>query len=83
MPTPREQLAARLKQSRLDAGFDSHGSLAKRLNVSRPVVSKAENPAQPVPSDALLTAWAGVTGAGLDPLTDLARRAKSGLPIGS
>jgi transcriptional regulator with XRE-family HTH domain len=80
VPTPREQLAAVLRQSRLDAGFDSHGTLAKRLNVSRPVISKAENPAQPVPSDALLAAWAGATGAGLDHLTDLARRAKSGTP---
>ena len=77
MPTPREQLASILKQSRVEAGFDSHGVLAKRLNVSRPVVSKAENPAQPVPSDALLAAWAGVTGVPLDSLTDLARRAKS------
>jgi transcriptional regulator with XRE-family HTH domain len=80
VPTPREQLASILKQSRLDAGFESHGTLAKRLNVSRPVISKAENPAQPVPSDALLAAWAGVTGVGLDHLTDLAQRAKSGTP---
>jgi transcriptional regulator with XRE-family HTH domain len=80
VPTPREQLASILKQSRTEAGFDSHGALAKRLNVSRPVVSKAENPAQPVPSDALLAAWAGATGAPLDPLTDLAQRAKSGTP---
>jgi transcriptional regulator with XRE-family HTH domain len=80
VPTPREQLAGILRQSRLDAGFESHGTLAKRLNVSRPVISKAENPAQPVPSDALLAAWAGVTGAGLDHLTDLAQRAKSGTP---
>jgi transcriptional regulator with XRE-family HTH domain len=80
VPTPREQLAGILKQSRLDAGFESHGSLAKRLNVSRPVVSKAENPTQPVPSDALLAAWAGATGAPLDTLTDLAQRAKSGTP---
>lgn len=80
MPTPREQLASVLRQSRLDAGFESHGSLAKRLTVSRPVVSKAENPAQPVPSDALLTAWAGATGAALDTLTDLAQRCKSGTP---
>ena len=62
VPTPREQLATVLKQSRLDAGCESHGSLAKRLNVSRPVVSKAENPAQPVPFDGLLAAWAGATG---------------------
>jgi transcriptional regulator with XRE-family HTH domain len=80
VPTPREQLASILKQSRIDAGYDSHGALAKRLNVSRPVVSKAENPTQPVPSDALLAAWAGMTGAPLDPLADLAHRAKSGTP---
>jgi transcriptional regulator with XRE-family HTH domain len=80
VPTPREQLASILKQSRVNAGFDSHGALAKRLNLSRPVVSKAENPAQPVPSDALLAAWAGVTGVPLDTLTDLAQRAKSGTP---
>jgi hypothetical protein len=50
------------------------------LLVSRPVVSKAENPAQPAPSDALLAAWAGATGAPLDQLADLARQAKSGAP---
>lgn len=80
MPTPREQLAEVLRQARLDAGFESQGALAKRLNVSRPVVSKAENPAQPCPSDAILAAWAGATGAGLDRLDELAQRARSGVP---
>jgi transcriptional regulator with XRE-family HTH domain len=80
VPTPGEQLANILRQSRLDAGYESHGALAKRLNVSRPVVTKAENAAHPVPSDAVLAAWAGITGAGLDTLTDLAQRAKSGTP---
>lgn len=80
MPTPREQLADLLRQSRLDAGYESHGALAKKLNVSRPVVSKAENPAHPVPSDAILAAWAGATGVALDTLTDLAHRARSGTP---
>jgi transcriptional regulator with XRE-family HTH domain len=80
VPTPREQLADVLRQSRLDAGYESHGALAKRLNVSRPVVSKAENPAHPPPSDAILAAWAGATGVALDSLTDLARRARSGTP---
>jgi DNA-binding MurR/RpiR family transcriptional regulator len=51
VPTPREQLADILRQSRLDAGYESHGALAKRLNVSRPVVTRAENAAHPVPSD--------------------------------
>src|SRR5580704_19071261 len=69
-----------LRQSRLNAGYESHGALAKRLNVSRPVVTRAENAAHPVPSDAVLAAWAGATGAGLDTLTDLAQRAKSGTP---
>src|ERR1700691_4027911 len=78
--TPREQLAETLRQARIAAGFESHAALARQLNVSRPVVSKAENPAQPVPSDALLAAWAGATGAPLDQLTDLAQRAKSGTP---
>jgi hypothetical protein len=78
--TPREQLANVLRQSRLDAGYDSHGVLTKKLNVSRPVITRAENAAHPVPSDAVLAAWAGVTGVALDTLTDLARRAKSGTP---
>lgn len=78
--TPREQLADTLRQARLDAGCGSHGALAKKLNVSRPVVTRAENPAHPCPSDAVLAAWAGVTGVGLEVLTDLAQRAKSGTP---
>jgi transcriptional regulator with XRE-family HTH domain len=72
MTTPREQLAELFRKSRVDAGYGSHGALAKKLNVSRPVVSKAENPAQPVPSDTVLAAWAGATGAPLDTLTELA-----------
>src|ERR1700691_272711 len=81
MATPREQLADILRKSRIDAGYASHGALARKLNVSRPVVTKAENPAHPVPSDALLAAWAGATGAGLDALTALAQQARSG-PLG-
>ena len=59
MTTPREQLANTLRQSRIDAGYGSHAAPARKLNVSRPVVSKAENARQPVPSDAVLAAWAG------------------------
>ncbi len=80
MATPREQLAEVLRKSRIDAAYASHGALARKLNVSRPVVTKAENPAHPVPSDAVLAAWAGATGAGLDVLTDLAQRARTGPP---
>jgi transcriptional regulator with XRE-family HTH domain len=80
MATPREQLANLLRQARLDAGYESHAALAKRLSVSRPVVSKAENPSSPTPSDTVLAAWAGTTGAGLDELTKLAQQARSGPP---
>jgi transcriptional regulator with XRE-family HTH domain len=80
MATAREQLADMLRQARVDAGYGSHGALARKLNVSRPVVTKAENAAHPVPSDAILAAWAAVTGVPLEPLTELARRAKSGTP---
>src|ERR1700733_7884744 len=80
MATPREQLTDILRKSRIDAGYASHGALAQKLNVSRPVVTKAENPVHPVPSDVVLAAWAGVTGAGLDVLTDLALRARTGPP---
>lgn len=80
MVTPREQLADVLRRARLDAGYDSHGALARKLSVSRPVVTKAESPGQPIPSDAILAAWAGVTGVGLDALTEIAQRARSGTP---
>jgi transcriptional regulator with XRE-family HTH domain len=80
MTTPRERLATVLRQSRIDAGYGSHGALARKLNVSRPVITRAENSAHPVPSDAVLAAWAGATGAGLDVLIDLVQRARSGTP---
>jgi transcriptional regulator with XRE-family HTH domain len=80
MATAREQLADLLRQSRLETGYGSHGALAKKLHVSRPVVTRAENAAHPVPSDAILAAWAGATGVPLDMLTELAQRAKSGTP---
>src|SRR5690348_13063256 len=80
MPAPREQLADLLKQARIEAGYASHGALAKRLNVSRPVVTRAENASHPVPTDAVLAAWAGVTGCPLDRLAELAEQARSGVP---
>jgi transcriptional regulator with XRE-family HTH domain len=69
-----------LTQSRKQAGFGSHGALARKLNVSRSVISKAENPGQPVPGERLLIAWSGATGVPLDDLQTLVRRAKSGTP---
>jgi hypothetical protein len=47
MTTAREQLANMLRQSRIDAGYGSHGALARTLNVSRPVVSKADLAGRP------------------------------------
>lgn len=80
MSTPREQLAELLKSSRLEAGYSSHAALAAVMNVSRPVISKAESASNPVPSDPVLVAWSGHTGVALDRLTELANRAKSGTP---
>jgi len=78
--TPREELADLLQRARAEAGYGSQGALAKRLNVSRPVISKAESAGQPPPSEAILAAWAGATGAPLDRLNELAERARSGVP---
>jgi Domain of unknown function (DUF5753)/Helix-turn-helix domain len=78
--TPREELARLLRESRLSAGYASHAALAGHLNVSRPVISRAENPAHPPPVDALLVSWAMATGADLNELNELATRARGGSP---
>jgi hypothetical protein len=80
MGTPREDLADKLRKARRDAGYGSHGALARKLTVSRSVVSKAESATHPVPGDPLLVAWAGATGAAAESLLELAHRAKSGTP---
>jgi len=77
MATPREQLADLLRQARLAAGFSSHAAMARRLNVSRPVITRAENPREAVPSQAVITDWAHTTGADLNQFTDYANRARS------
>jgi transcriptional regulator with XRE-family HTH domain len=77
MATPREQLARALRQARIDAGYSAHAKLAKVLNVSRPVISRAENPSEAVPSPGLITRWAKATGADLATLADYAERARS------
>jgi len=77
MATPREQLARALRQARIDAGYSAHAKLAKILNVSRPVISRAENPTEAVPSPGLITRWAKATGADLATLTGYAERARS------
>ena len=78
--TSREQLASLLKQARLAAGYDSHGKLAKAMLLSRSVVAKDESGNQAVPSDPVLAAWAKATDADLREITQLAQRAKSGVP---
>lgn len=80
MPTPREELADLLRQSRVDAGYKSHGAFAHKLNVSRSLISKAESATQPVPPDTTLEAWADATGADLTRLKKLAQQARSGNP---
>jgi hypothetical protein len=77
MPTPREELATLLQESRIAAGYRSQGAFAKRLHKSRPVVSRAESPVNPVPSDDVLADWAGLTGLDEDTVKDLAHRARS------
>jgi transcriptional regulator with XRE-family HTH domain len=78
--TPREDLAAKLREARIEAGYGSQGALAKRLNVSRPVISKAESATHALPSIDVINAWAGATGAPVDELLELVGRARSGTP---
>lgn len=80
MATPREQLAEALEQARNDAGYGSHNALARKMNVSRPVISRAKNPREVTPSDAVIKSWAkacGIVGDDLDTLLKLAQRARS------
>jgi transcriptional regulator with XRE-family HTH domain len=80
MGTPREDLAKKLREVRTAAGYETQSALARALSVSRPVISKAENPLADIPSKELMTAWAAVTGTPLDEITELAQRARSGIP---
>ncbi len=77
MTTPREQLADALRQARIDAGYPSHRTLSKVLNVSRPVISRAENSHDPVPSPGLIARWAKATGVDVTTLNEYAKRARS------
>jgi len=77
MSTPRDQLADALRQARIGAGYDSHRALARVLNVSRPVLSRAENCREGVPSDRLITSIADATNADPAMLLDLAERARN------
>jgi transcriptional regulator with XRE-family HTH domain len=77
MASPRELLATMLTQARVDAGYSSQAKLAKQMRVSRSVVSKAESPHQPTPSDAVLRLWANATDADLARFTEHAQRART------
>lgn len=80
MPTPREELAKKLREVRIAAGFSSHAALAKVLHVSRSLIAKAESAAQPLPTESTLAAWAKATGVPLDELNEVVERARSGAP---
>lgn len=80
MSTPREELATILRQARIAAGYPSQADFAKAILKSRPVVTRAESSANPVPSGDVLEAWAGVTGIDLGALKDLANRVRGGNP---
>lgn len=80
MANAREVLADRLRQARITAGYRSQAALARELHVSRPVISKAENPAQAVPSADVVAAIAAATGTSAEELADLAERTRSGTP---
>lgn len=79
--TPRGELAARLKRARTGAGYRSQSALAKEMLQSRTQVTKAESASQPVPSDAVLSAWATATGDDEQELLDLAARCRSSSPL--
>jgi transcriptional regulator with XRE-family HTH domain len=79
-PPPRQQLAEALKRARIGAGYSSQAALARALNVSRSLITKAESPVHGVPSVDVITAWAAITGASEDELVDLAKRCRSGTP---
>jgi transcriptional regulator with XRE-family HTH domain len=76
--SPREQLADLLKRARIDAGYGSHLALARKINVSRSLVAKAESATQPLPSDPTLVAWHEATGVDIIACRELIKRAKSG-----
>lgn len=81
--TPREKLAAELRQARLGAGFSSHDALALAMSVDRTLVTKAESATQRVPSDDVLKAWASATGRNPDRwlvMAEVCRTATDGVP---
>jgi transcriptional regulator with XRE-family HTH domain len=78
--TPRAELAELLRQARLAAGYSSQAKLAKALHVSRPLISRAENAGEALPSADLLAGYADATGVDAGKIAELTERAKSGTP---
>jgi transcriptional regulator with XRE-family HTH domain len=78
--TPRAELAELLRQARLAAGYSSQAKLAKALHVSRPLISRAENAGEALPSADVLAGYADATGVDAAKVVELTERAKSGTP---
>jgi hypothetical protein len=58
--TPREELAALLRNARKAAGYSSQGAYAKSVPCSRPLISRAESATQPVPSADVLSGYVAI-----------------------
>jgi transcriptional regulator with XRE-family HTH domain len=71
VPTPREQLAANLKQLRLRAGLTGE-QLAGRLRVSQPKISRVET-GKSVPTATDIEAWVRVTNADTEEVVELSK----------
>ena len=80
MPTPREELANLLRESRIEAGYRSHAEIREQAAQVAPWSAGRRAPPNPVPSDDVLADWAQLTGADLGKLQDLVKRIRLGPP---
>jgi transcriptional regulator with XRE-family HTH domain len=78
--TPRGELAALLRQARITAGYSSQAKLAKALHVSRPLISRAENAGEALPSVDVLAGYAAATRVDAAKIADLTERIRSSNP---
>jgi transcriptional regulator with XRE-family HTH domain len=78
--TPRGELADLLRQARLAAGYSSQAKLAKALHVSRPLISRAENAGEALPSGDVLAGYAAAAGVDAGKIAELTGRIKSSNP---
>jgi transcriptional regulator with XRE-family HTH domain len=67
-----------MRNARLEAGFRTQAELAKKLSLSRPAISKAENPRSGIPSDPLLVAWARACRVPVEVFLEIIKRIKDG-----